>query len=196
MWLRVARSNNLPEFQAMYYIETVEELGGCPIEVVTDLGTENGLLASIQSYFRNNPDAHRYVPSPRNQRIEGWWSFYCKSRSGWWRNFFQDLESEGKIDMAVDMSKECLWYCFPGVLQADCNAVKDHWNTHYIRGSRHNTVRARPDSLFLLPEYHGAANNLLASVTHNETEYVSEHIVLDQESNEYQEYFDYVIQSL
>ena len=196
MWLRVARSNNLPEFPAMYYVETVKELGGCPIEVVTDLGTENGLLASIQSYFRNNPDAHRYVPSPRNQRIEGWWSFYCKSRSGWWRNFFQDLESEGKIDMAVDMSKECLWYCFSGVLQADCNAVKDHWNTHYIRGSRHNTVRGRPDSLLFLPEYHGAANNLLASVTHNETEYVSEHIVLEQESNEYQEYFDYVIQSL
>ena len=98
--------------------------------------------------------------------------------------------------MAVDMSKECLWYCFSGVLQADCNAVKDHWNTHYIRGSRHNTVRGRPDSLFFLPEYHRAANNLLASVIHNETEYVSEHIVLEQESNEYQEYFDYVIQSL
>ena len=59
----------------MYYVEAVKDLGGCPVEVVTDLGTENGLLASIQSYFRQNPDAHRYVPSPRNQRIEGWWSF-------------------------------------------------------------------------------------------------------------------------
>ena len=116
MWLRVARSNNLPEFPAMYYVETVKELGGCPIQVVTDLGTQNGLLASIQSYFRNNPDVHRYVLSPRNQRIEGWWSFYCNSRSGWWRNFFQDLESKGKIDMTVDMSKESLWYCFSGVL--------------------------------------------------------------------------------
>ena len=76
MWLRVARSNNLPEYPAMYYLETVKELGGCPVEVVTDLGTENSLLASIQSYFRQNPDAHCYVPSPRNQRIESWWSFY------------------------------------------------------------------------------------------------------------------------
>ena len=62
--------------------------------------------------------------------------------------FFQDLEAEGKIDMTSEMNKECLWYCFSGMLQADCNAVKEHWNTHYIRRSRHNTVKGRPDSLF------------------------------------------------
>ena len=76
----------------MYYVDTVKELGGCPVEVVTDLGTENGLLASIQSYFqKKNPDAHRYVPSTRNQRFEGWWSFFSKNRSAWWRKLFQDL---------------------------------------------------------------------------------------------------------
>ena len=100
-----ARSNNFPEYPAMYYLETVKELGGCPVEVVTDLGTENSLLASIQSYFRQNPDAHRYVPSPRNQRIESWWSFYSKNRSSWWRNFFQDLEANGKIDMTSEMNR-------------------------------------------------------------------------------------------
>ena len=60
--------------------EIVKELGGCPVEVVTDLGTENSLLASIQSYFQENPDAHQYVPSPRNQRIEGWWSFFFQKQ--------------------------------------------------------------------------------------------------------------------
>ena len=47
MWLEVARSNNLPEYPAMCYVEAVKDLGGCPVEVVTDLGTENGLLASL-----------------------------------------------------------------------------------------------------------------------------------------------------
>ena len=47
MWLEVARSSNLPEYPAMYYVEAVKDLGGCPVEVVTDLGTENGLLTSI-----------------------------------------------------------------------------------------------------------------------------------------------------
>ena len=46
MWLEVARSSNLPEYPAMYYVEAVKDLGGCPVEVVTDLGTENGLLTS------------------------------------------------------------------------------------------------------------------------------------------------------
>ena len=46
MWLEVARSSSLPEYPAMYYVEAVKDLGGCPVEVVTDLGTENGLLTS------------------------------------------------------------------------------------------------------------------------------------------------------
>ena len=47
MWLEVARSNNLPEYPAMYYVEAVKELGGCPVEVVTDLGTENSLQSNL-----------------------------------------------------------------------------------------------------------------------------------------------------
>ena len=42
MWLDVAHSNNLPEYPAMYYLEAGKDLGGCPVEVVADLGTENG----------------------------------------------------------------------------------------------------------------------------------------------------------
>ena len=70
------------------YITAVKEFGGCPLELnMRDLGTENGLAAPIQSYFREDVDAHWYVSSPRNQRIEGWWSFYGKHYSVWWRFF-------------------------------------------------------------------------------------------------------------
>ncbi|KAK2549202.1 hypothetical protein P5673_030424 [Acropora cervicornis] len=51
--------------------ELLSEVGGCPIELITDLGTENGLAAALQSFFRDNPEAYRFVASPRNQRIEG-----------------------------------------------------------------------------------------------------------------------------
>ena len=40
------------------------------MKLVTDLGTENGIMASLQSFFRDDFHSHRYVPSPRNQRIE------------------------------------------------------------------------------------------------------------------------------
>ena len=164
LWLEVTRSNNSPDNIATYYLNTVKKLGGCPVELVTDLGTENGLVASMQSYFRDNPDAHRYVPSPRNQRIEGWWSFFSKNRSSRWRNFFKDLEFQGVVDLTSELSKECLWYCFSSVVQKDLDGVREHWNTHRIRQSRHDPVAGRPDSLYYLPEHHGAMSDLLMEV--------------------------------
>lgn len=196
LWLEVSRSNNSPDSIASFYLNMVKELKGCPVELITDLGTENGLAASIQSYFRENPDAHRHVPSPRNQRIEGWWSFYGKHRSTWWRNFFKDLEFQGIVNLTSDLCKECLWYCFSHVLQQDLNTVKEHWNTHLIRKLRHATVSGRPDSLFYLPEHHGAASDLLLTVAQEEIDYVCEHIVQDESSNEFKEYFEYVKESL
>jgi len=74
LWLKVVRSNNSPEVIVDLYLNCVVESNGCPKKLISDLGTENGLAATAQCYFRQNIDAHRYVPSPRNQRIEGWWS--------------------------------------------------------------------------------------------------------------------------
>lgn len=198
LWLNVTRSNNLPENPAKYYLTIVNEFGGAPVQLVTDLGTENGLVAAMQCYFRDNPEAHRYVPSPRNQRIEGWWSFFCKNRADWWRTFFKDLESQNIIDLASEMCKECLWFCFSGMLQAECDKVKEHWNTHYIRKSRHETLKGRPDSLFFLPEHHGGTDNLLLKVSKGEIDFISQQCVCVHtvEDNIYQEYFSYVCNSL
>ena len=51
------------------------------MDLVTDLGTESGVMAGIHSFFCNDPNSHRYVPSPWNQRIEGWWSFLKKNQT-------------------------------------------------------------------------------------------------------------------
>ena len=122
--------------------------------------------------------------------------FFSKNRSAWWRNFFQDLEAQHKIDMSSDMSKEYLWYCFSKLLQEECKTVREHWNTHYIRGSRQNSVRGRPDSLYFLPEYHGTTSNLLARVATNEIVCVTQEITLKEHYNQHQEYFEYVRQGL
>ena len=39
--------------------------------------------------------------------------------------------------------------------------VKEHWNTHHIRDSRHDTVPGRHDELFCLPEDHGGVDGLI-----------------------------------
>ncbi|XP_078372629.1 uncharacterized protein LOC144656265 [Oculina patagonica] len=192
MWLYVTRSNNQPNNVAAYYLDAVEEYGGCPVDLVTDLGTENGIMAAIQSFLRDDPDSHRYVPSPRNQRIEAWWAFLRKSHSTWWINFFKDMVEGRVVDLTSELEMECLWFCFSGLLQKILDEVKEHWNTHRIRGSRHDTMSGRPDSLFYLPELHGSTDQFLLPISEAERNYARSHVIEIDSDNEYQEYFQYV----
>ena len=90
----------------------MEEYGGCPVDLVTDLGTENGTMAAIQSFFRDDPDSHRYVPSPRNQRIEAWWAFLRRSNSTWWINFFKDMVDSRALDLASELEMDAYGFAF------------------------------------------------------------------------------------
>ena len=55
-------------------------------------------MASMQAFFRDDENAHKYVASPRNQRIEGYWSQYRRNRSSWWINLFKDLVEAGDLN--------------------------------------------------------------------------------------------------
>ena len=193
LWLFVTRSNNQPHNIAAYYLETVRKYRGCPVNLITDLGTENGIMAGIQAFFRNNPDSHRYVPSPRNQRIESWWAFFRRSHTSWWINYFKDITME-EVDMTRQLHSECLWFCFAPLLQRCLNQVKEHWNCHYIRRSRHDTVKGRPDSLYYLPDINGGLDNLILPVPEQEYLYAKDHVISTDEENHYHQYFEYVMQ--
>jgi hypothetical protein len=195
LWLYVTRSNNSPHNIASYFIEAVQEFGGSPQSLITDLGNENGIAASAQCFFRDDLNAHRYVPSTRNQRIEGWWSHLRRSRTTCWINFFKNLEEEGKFNKGNVLECECLWFCFATLLQEDLNQMKEHWNTHRIRKSRHDTVSGRPNLLYHAPESKGGISGLIMLVPNEKLEYVKSHLIAPPETNEYQEYFEYVMEA-
>lgn len=166
----------------------------------TDCGSENGIAAAMQSYFRANGQdelsgerAHRYGTSPANQRIEGWWSFLRRSRTGWWIDFFKDLMATGSLHLGNNYHMECLWFCFSRILQNDLDKVKDHWNSHYIRRSRHDTVPGVPDILYFVPEQSGGTD-CLWPVSQAQIDEVEDQCVIETENNIYQEYFEYVIE--
>ena len=48
----------------------------------------------------------------------------------------------------------CAWnvFVFSDFLQLELDKVKDEWNMHFIRQSRHNTVSGVPDELYYLPQ--------------------------------------------
>ena len=194
MWLQLARSNNNPKVPAKNFLQCVAEFGGCPVKVRSDCHTENGVLAAIQYEFRGSADAHAFASSPDNQRIEGWGSFYQRNHSTWWINFFKDLIDRVLFNPGNQLEGEALWYCFSGVLQKDLDLVREHWNTHRIRDSKHDTVPGRPDELFLLLECSGGIDGLLFPISTDELCYVSDNLLQSEEElDEFEEYFDYIM---
>lgn len=107
-------------------MDAVKTFGGCPSELITDLGTEKKIMASTQAFFRDDENAHKYVAIPRKQRIEGYWSQYRRNRSSWWINLFKDLVEAGDLNTGDALQKDCLWFCFAELLQEDLDAVKEH----------------------------------------------------------------------
>ena len=101
----------------------------------------------MQCYFRKAgydefaaEKAHQYGSSLSNQGIEGWWSSFAQSRANWWINFFKHMCESRVLELGNVFHMECLWFCFSKVIQNELDKVRDHWNSHYIRRSRHNTV--------------------------------------------------------
>ena len=115
LWLEVLTSNNDPKIIAGIYIDFIKDVGGCPQHVRTDCETENVLVAAMQCYLRADgldesagEKSHIYGSSPANQRIEAWWSFLRRNRSGWWIDFFQDMCQRGILELGNTYHMECL----------------------------------------------------------------------------------------
>ncbi|XP_046851368.1 uncharacterized protein LOC124444760 [Xenia sp. Carnegie-2017] len=202
LWLEVTRSNDLPESVAKFYFEAVRKNKACPLQTCSDCGTENGIIAAAQCYFRsldNAPfcgsQAHAFGTSPSNQRIENWWSHFRKTCSSWWVQFFKDLCEEKQLNLNDDFTKECLWFCFNCVLQNSFNDCQVYWNSHYIRQSHHETVAGVPNVLYAMPEEYGAFDCQVrvteeklqiaeSNACHNELLY----------DNTFQDYFHYLVE--
>lgn len=50
----MVKSNNDPRVPGKLFLEYVKEVGGCPLLLVSDCGTENGIAAAMQGTFRSS----------------------------------------------------------------------------------------------------------------------------------------------
>ena len=198
--MEVLRSNKDPQVIAELYVSCVKEIGGCPLRVRTDCGTENVVLAGMQCYLRAHgtdefagEKAHIYGSSPSNQRIEAWWSFLRRSCSSWWIDLFQDMSERGILELGNVYHMECLWYCYHKLIQNNMQKLRDHWNTHTIRKSPHETVAGIPDILYFLPEHYGVADCLKEAPEAKVIE-LQNSLNENRGENIFQEYFEYVIE--
>ena len=195
IWLQVARSNNRPEIPASFFLKSVQTYG-CPVKLRSDCGTENGIMAAMQCQFRSQADAHFYGTSPANQRIECWWSHFRKNRSTWWINYFKDLCERNIFNPDNELESECLWLCFSDVIQKDLDYIKEQWNTHRIRDSKHETIPGIPDELYCFPEKSGGVENLAMPVADDQIQYVEDNLLLfNEEQNVVKQYFEHIFEN-
>lgn len=202
MWLVVDRTNNDPSVTANFFMHCVEKMGGCPTLLRTDCGTENGVIAGIQCFLRADGQdqfagekSHIYGSSTSNQRIECWWSHFRRSRLTWWINFFKDLKEQGSLLQGNVLHEEGIWFCFSEIIQRELDFVRLHWNTHYIRKSRHDTVAGKPDELYFLPEMSNATDQL-HGVSQDKIDEAKLKCTSSDTTNDYQEYFNHVLSLL
>jgi len=112
------------------------------------------------------------------------WSHYRKQRSSWSIDFFQDLHESDILDLTSDFHKEAIWFCFADLLQTDLDKVKEYWNSHRIRKSKHATVSGVPDMIYFLPEDFGHSDCLVPVSLHKITEMENRFEGFDNEDDE------------
>lgn len=74
------------------------------------------------------------------------------SWASWWINPFKDMVDRSLVDTSNTLHLESLWFCFIEVMKNSLKAIKESWNTHYVRKSRYHTAHGIPDQLLFLPE--------------------------------------------
>ena len=106
-------------------------------------------LSSLDSQ-RNEEDvllSFRITSSPRNQRIESYWSCMRRDRIGWWKSFFEDM-----VDLELFESDivvvECIRFCFMELLHNELNSIlNDSHIISIISKSRNSGPSGRQDSM-------------------------------------------------
>ncbi|XP_054260144.1 uncharacterized protein LOC128984801 [Macrosteles quadrilineatus] len=121
MWLKASTNTSDPRIIAGYFVHTVESIGGCPVRIRGDCGTENRYVEQMQIYLRAKEDnmpetAWLYGTSQSNQRIEAWWSILRKQCSQFWMNLFQNLKEDGLFSGSF-MDKSLIQFSFLRMIQ-------------------------------------------------------------------------------
>lgn len=168
MWLEVGPTNKMPEIVAKYYLDTVKKIGGIPMQIKADDGTEHALIEPIHILLRNLDaddeeamESFSIITSPQNQRIEAYWSILQRDRIGWWRRFLRDISDMDLFSNDDPVLVDCIRFCFMELIRNDLNSIRTQWNSHIISKSRNAGPRGRPDSMFYLSHLFEAENMII-----------------------------------
>ena len=164
LWLKVANTNNDPRVIAHYYLETVLKRMYLPTLIRADKGTENSLVENLQQCLRYDHDdeyagekSFLIGKSTANQRIESSWCQLRKHVTGFYIDFFKNMEENDILDITNKLHLECLRFCFHALIEHDLKIYQREWNEHRIRKQNNRMIAGgKPNIMYFLPTKFGA----------------------------------------
>ena len=92
IWIEAHSSNSDPKIISGYFIDAIENIGGCPRFVRGDHGTENAHVAAMQNLFK--AESFKYGKSTSNTRIERLWGSLRQECMQFWIECFGKLKDD------------------------------------------------------------------------------------------------------
>ncbi|KAJ3562110.1 hypothetical protein NP233_g9781 [Leucocoprinus birnbaumii] len=124
------------------YLDLVSKIGGVPIQVTTDKGSEMGWQISIQSTFREiyapNVDTDIYPPviqmkSFKNIVIESFWRWLHEKRGKNLKEYILFGQREHLFQEHSDDHHKLFYWIFVPLIQEVLDDFSTYWNQHCIR---------------------------------------------------------------
>ena len=164
--LRICCSNNDPIIAPHLFLTALEENKICADLLKTDWGTENGIMASMQSFFTMAVALIDMGLLIQIRKLNLW--SHCKRKYiTWIITFFNDLVNTDALRHGDHFQIEWAWFVFSDLLPAELDKMNKEWNTHKIRRSSYAKVAGNADEMYFLPEYYGYKNCGIVVSTEN-----------------------------
>ena len=132
LWPNICPSNNNLYIISYFYVNCISNLKCVPRTIKCDRGNEKvvaGMQRSFRAEHQNSMSGHsRFLlgSSTNNPRIESWWSILKRQSNAWWiKDLKEDLQDEGLFDSSLNHHKECMKFCFSGILQSELDNINE-----------------------------------------------------------------------
>ncbi|KAI5086552.1 hypothetical protein C0J45_23972, partial [Silurus meridionalis] len=127
-----ASNNNRSTTVMNYFLNAVARYR-VPSRDRTDHGGEDNDVCVMINIFRGSERGR----STHNQRIERLWGNMWRGLTSVYYNFFHYLESEGIVDIDIEMHLWALHYVYLPRINRDLTPFIRQWNNHGLRTKRH-----------------------------------------------------------
>ncbi|KLO07950.1 hypothetical protein SCHPADRAFT_795124, partial [Schizopora paradoxa] len=167
LWLKVWWTNSNPRIVLKYFLDVVKELGYIPSFTMSDKGTENNLVANIQTLVRQELDnsldntlLHRWMLKHGNIKPEIFWSGFRRNWAPGYEEVFEmgGFDREGFCSPTDPTDQLVFRYLAIPWIQKQLDRYVRRFNLTSRRASKDKTLpEGIPDLIFNDPlQYSGA----------------------------------------